>query len=249
MASTKHITPFVPKAFPPRRLNKKSFLPFLEKAKSALQTCSVQHKQIPHSLLLQEATDSVASSKNHVGIDNYLKALEQILHTKRGTPFTKKQICHLHKMVKQNICINTELGKYRKKQNWIGPKGCKIEQAYFYPPIASQIEPLMQELLKYINSSSKEPLLQLALAFAQLLIIHPFMDGNGRVARLLTPLFLYQKKLLPTPFFPISSYIRKHRLKYFQTLYKTTDENVWEDWIIFFLKAVVHSAKKCNKFL
>jgi Fic family protein len=249
MVSAEHIIPFAPKTFPPRRLNKKSFLPFLQRAKSALQKCAAQHKQIPHSFLFEEASDSIESSKNKASINNYLKTLKKIARTKKGTPFTKKQICHLHKMVKQNSPANTEVGKYRKQQNWIGPKGCTIDQAYFYPPAASQVDQFMQELLEYMNSNRKEPLLQLALGLAQLLIIHPFMDGNGRVARLLVSLFLYQKKLLPIPFFPISGYIRKHQLKYFQTLYRTTDENVWEDWIIFFLKAVVHSANRYKKFI
>jgi Fic family protein len=108
---------------------------------------------------------------------------------------------------------------------------------------------LMNQLFCYMKRSDKEPLLQLALILAQLLIIHPFMDGNGRIARLLIPLFLYKKKVLPSPFFFLSGYFKYRRLRYFQTLFKTTKENNWEEWIRFFLRGIRISAKKQTRTL
>ena len=108
---------------------------------------------------------------------------------------------------------------------------------------------MMQDLLRYCRRREKDPLLHLALIFAQLLIIHPFMDGNGRVARILIPLFLYRKKVLPLPLFFMSRYFRRHRLSYFQNLYKTTEENQWESWIVFFMKGVVIETKRMRRLL
>ena len=106
---------------------------------------------------------------------------------------------------------------------------------------------MMQELLLYCRRRERDPLLHLALIFAQLLIIHPFMDGNGRLARVLIPLFLYRKKVIPLPLFFMSSYFRRHRLRYFQNLYKTTEENQWESWIVFFMKGIVVETKRMRR--
>lgn len=254
---TKKITPFKPRAFPPRLQRGKKILSLLQKAKHALQNCSKILQQTPlpepmlHSLLITEAIHSLELQKKRIKEDSkaeicdYLEALRYVAsHSASRSPLTKKKICNIHKIVKQHSAQKIDLGRYRNRQNWIGPEGCTIDQAYFYPPAAKELEQLMKEFLNYANRKTKEPLLQLALLFAQLLIIHPFMDGNGRVARLMVPLFLYQKKFLPTPFFLLSSYLKKNKLKYFQTLYKTTNEGIWEDWIVFFLKGIIQSVKK-----
>lgn len=102
----------------------------------------------------------------------------------------------------------------------------------------------MDNLIKYAHQREKDPLVQLAIFFAQLLIIHPFMDGNGRVARICIPLFLYKKKLIAAPIFYMSPYFKRHRLSYFTKLYEISDEDKWEEWIEFFLKGIVEQGKK-----
>ena len=139
---------------------------------------------------------------------------------------------------------NIGRGKYRSKQNWIGPKGSPIEKGYFFPPAPANIPALMKNLIAYWNRSQPEPLLQLALIFAQLLIIHPFMDGNGRTARILVPFFLKQKGLITEPVFFLSRYFRRHRLKYFQNLYRITSEHRWDCWIQFFLKGIIEQGNQ-----
>ena len=259
------VDPFVPHPFPPRHLKKRSFAHLLSIANDAMKqfgevlestTCP---KQIYSSLLAIEAIDSLESQEirttfksfiqsqkegKTLPIYDYLKALEFAFRGIAKNPFSKGQICKIHNIVKKTSAPKFDRGKYRARQNWIGPKGCTIDQAYFYPPEANQVAPLMDHLIKYMKKNEKEPLLQLALIFAQLLIIHPFMDGNGRIARILIPLFLYQKKVLPQPFFFLSSYFRLHRLKYYQTLYHTTEESAWENWIHFFLKGIIYACKR-----
>jgi Fic family protein len=240
----KQITPFKPRSFPPRNLKKRSFAPLLQKANAALTELGTSLKtiRIPPSLLKQEAIDSIESQKKGspgIHVQDYLAALHFASKEIIKAPFSKKMLCEIHQILKK-----TPAKSYRTRQNWIGPEGCKIDQAYFYPPAPKEVGPLMGKLIRYMRSNPEEPLLQLALIFAQLLIIHPFMDGNGRIARILVPLFLYKKKILPIPFLFLSSYFRKHRLKYFQTLFSTTDENNWEDWIVFFLEGIIQTIPK-----
>ncbi len=263
----KRIVPFNPRSFPPRNLKGRSFAMLLKKAKEALRefhstlALSPPWKQIFSSFLTIEAMDSLDSQKicapftdviqginqsQIAPINDYLEALEWASHGILKIPFSKKQICKIHKIVKRSSAHQSDVGRYRNRQNWIGPVDCNIDQAYFYPPAFEKVDPLMDQLFRYLNQSKKEPLVQLALSFAQLLIIHPFMDGNGRVARILVPLFLYKKKVLPLPCLFLSGYFKIHRLQYFKTLFNTTEDEKWEDWIIFFLKGIIQSARKQN---
>ena len=107
----------------------------------------------------------------------------------------------MHRILKKE-----QNGKFRKRQNWIGPKGCTQKEAYFLPPLYTKVPQAMKELQLYGNKQEKDPLVQLAIYFAQLLIIHPFMDANGRLARCVIPLFLYKKKIIPAPRFYLSAY-------------------------------------------
>jgi Fic family protein len=257
---SKTVTPFVPRAFPPRKLQRKLFSADLLKAKQALKEYSSALRDIPFlasflsPLMTLEAMASLDARRLKItlsqnSIFHYAQALSWACKNISKTSIDEKLLCTLHKKIKQGTAHKSDLGVYRKKQNWIGPKGCTIEQAYFYPPAPKQVRPLMQEMLRYCRRKEREPLLQLALVFAQLLIIHPFMDGNGRVARILIPLFLYQKKIIPFPLLFMSSYFRRHRLRYFQSLYKTTEENQWESWIVFFMKGVTIETKRMGRSL
>ncbi len=263
--------PFHPHAFPPRRLHKKRVSRPLRTANGLLQEFNsfLTRSPSPQDLFFQlvniESISSVESQRVKTTLVDFLRFLEKKEQLKNAklhlifdyrkallwackqiqkTPLSKEFLCAIHKKAKRNSASKTELGKYRNRQNWIGPRGCKMEEAYFYPPTATKVEELMRELLQYAKKNEKEPLIQLALFFAQFLIIHPFMDGNGRVARILVPLFLYQKKATPLPFLFISRYFLKHRLQYFYKLFKTTEENKWESWIAFFLKGMSIEMRK-----
>jgi len=261
MPKTPSIAPLRPRPFPPRKLKKKAFAPLLQKANLATAHCAAALKTTPSHLLTplltQEGSASLESHKNpasfthqeKVQIQDYLAALSWASQAINRSTFSKKQTCHIHRIMKRATSPKEDLGRYRKRQNWIGPNDCSIEEAYFYPPKHTHVPRMMQQLFCYMKKKEEEPLLQLALAFAQLLIIHPFMDGNGRIARIWIPLFLYKKKILPSPSLFLSHYFKQHRLKYFQTLFQTSDENKWENWIAFFLKGIILESKRVTKRL
>jgi len=276
-ASTKTaIEPFFPRPFPPRRIRNNAFGPLLKKANAALEEYAETLARVPSpdSLLatldVLEAIASLSSQNIHTSvklyftgkihptpatltklapIDDYIHGLKWLRKKKKGGELDHKILCTLHQIVKKSNSSPHDLGCYRDRQNWIGPHLCKIEEAYFYPPAPKQVRPLMQELFAYAAKTTKEPLLQLAILFAQLLIIHPFMDGNGRIARALIPSFLWKKNRIPSFHFYLSAYFKKNRLNYFRTLYNTTEENAWEDWIAFFLKGILAEAKRQRQTL
>lgn len=105
----------------------------------------------------------------------------------------------------------------------------------------------MENLLQYMRKQEADPLVQLAIAFAQLLIIHPFMDGNGRVGRVMIPLFTYKKGVTSKPILHLSRYFKKHRLAYFEKLFAITTNKMWEEWIRFFLKGVIVESERLRK--
>lgn len=175
---------------------------------------------------------------------NYKRALQKAALKMRKKTLTFPLMKEIHKTLKKGGSKKAEIGKFRKLQNWIGPEGCGIEKAYFYPPKAALLPASMKNLKDYFFYKEQDPLVQLAIFFAQLLIIHPFMDGNGRVARVLIPLFLYKKKMITSPIFYMSAYFKKHRLTYFKKLNQITAKEDWEGWIRFFLEGIIVCGKE-----
>jgi len=138
-------------------------------------------------------------------------------------------------------------GEFRTEQNWIGPKNCKIEQASFIPPSPLTIHDHLENWISYINLS-EEVLSQLAVVHAQFEVIHPFMDGNGRIGRILIPLFLYQKKMLRRPMFFLSEYLEEQRDEYCDALGRISAKGDWLCWLSFFLEAVrTQAIRNTNK--
>lgn len=135
------------------------------------------------------------------------------------------------------------LGEFRKRQVWIGKPGSTIENARFVPPDPIIVLEHLEKLENFIQKPYKDLIVQLAIFLAQFEIIHPFEDGNGRVGRLLIPLFLYWKKVLQKPNFYLSEYLENNRTEYYDRLLAITDKNDWNGWIEYFLKAVIEQAK------
>jgi Fic family protein len=180
----------------------------------------------------------VMADSKHIKFLNYQSALKKLSRRKK---VTIPLILQTHLLIQKNI--KKDAGKIREAQNWIGPEGCSIDEAYFLPPKASDILKNLKALFSYLEDSQDEPIIKLALFFAQFLVIHPFMDGNGRCMRaILSPL---SKQLNITKMCPlfISGYFKKHRLRYFETLYLITEKNDFRPWIQFFLKAMISSLK------
>lgn len=134
-------------------------------------------------------------------------------------------------------------GQFRPDQNWIGPQGSPIDQATFVPPDAVYLLDHLQNLEAYLSSSDEEALVQCAIVHAQFELIHPFKDGNGRIGRLLIPLFLFQRKRLVNPYFYLSTYLEAHRAEYYDKLSAISRQGDWTNWIEFFLRATYQQAR------
>jgi Fic family protein len=171
---------------------------------------------------------------------NYRTALFKAERLILKQPITLALIRKMHGMVRG---MHEEVG-FRTQQNWIGPEGCTIEKAYFYPPAPQLVPKFLDNWIKYLGHKEKDALVQLAIFFAQFLVIHPFMDGNGRVARLFIPLFLFRKKITSLPMFYLSDFFKRHRVNYFEKLYAITSKGKWEDWIHFFLTGIVEDGTR-----
>ncbi|MFH1189346.1 MAG: Fic family protein, partial [Candidatus Omnitrophota bacterium] len=134
-------------------------------------------------------------------------------------------------------------GNFRTSQNYSGKPSAPIEQARYIPPDPLILMEHLSNFEKYFHYDEKDRLVQLAIVHAQFEIMHPFLDGNGRIGRILIPLFLCEKKVLHSPMFYISEYLESNRDEYYDKLKAISDERKWNDWIEFFLKAIIEQAK------
>lgn len=177
---------------------------------------------------------------------NYRSALRSAEAELVYRPFSLDMLNGLHKILLSSVRGKDKTpGRFRITQNWIGSPGCQIEEAEFIPPEPFFIQDHMENWERYYHYQEKDLLVQLAILHAQLEIIHPYNDGNGRMGRIIIPLFLYEKKILNSPMFYISAYLETNRAEYVKRL-RALDDNFssWEKWILFFLKAVAAQAKQ-----
>jgi Fic family protein len=176
---------------------------------------------------------------------NYRKALKEAIDEMEKFSLSMRVIKKAHEILLQGVRgENKDRGNFRRQQVFIGKPGVNINQAIYIPPSAGEIADLMSNLEKYIHTEEKDLLVQLAIVHAQFEMIHPFMDGNGRVGRMILPLFLYLKKAIIYPSFYLSEYLESHRDEYYTALLDISKNNNWEGWITFFLQAVIEQSKE-----
>ena len=135
-------------------------------------------------------------------------------------------------------------GEIRRIQNYIAPPGTPIDQATFIPPSPERIMDALSNWEDYLYHAEKDPLVQLAVLKAQFELIHPFLDGNGRIGRMLVPIILYQKKILSQPMFYISAYLERNRDVYYDRLLAVSRDGDWNGWIAFFLEALARQSEE-----
>jgi len=177
-------------------------------------------------------------------IVNYRLALYRSREYLEVYPIRLGFICELHKILLNSVRGHDKTpGAFRLDQNWIGKQGCKIEEATFVPPTPLILNDFLTKWEVYMESDDSDFLLQMAIVHAQFELLHPFKDGNGRIGRLLIPLFLYQKKSLSQPMFYLSEYLEANRDEYYQRLNSISKDGDWTGWIVFFLKAIAVQAK------
>ncbi len=179
-------------------------------------------------------------------ITNYRRALlvaEKMLKTK---PFHLNLLRELHKILLESVRgTNKAPGEFRRTQNWIGRPGTPIEHADYVPPAPNVLPDYLDNWEKYYHLDRPDPLVQLAILHGQFEIIHPFLDGNGRIGRMIVPLFLFEKKVLSRPLFYISKYFESNREEYSGRLRMLSEgADAWNEWITFFLRAVDLQARE-----
>lgn len=176
---------------------------------------------------------------------NYRHALRLGQEQLRLYPITLSFVREIHKILLDSVRGATkDPGNFRLDQNWIGPYGCKIEEATYIPPEPTQLNDHLEEWKNYITGDDIDVLIQTAVMHAQFELLHPFKDGNGRIGRLLIPLFLFQKNALSQPMFYLSSYLEANREEYYLSLGGISKEGDWNGWIAFFLQAIAAQATK-----
>ena len=178
-----------------------------------------------------------------VEVINYRKALlaaeEELAHR----PLSLSLIKGIHKILLDGVRgANKSPGLFRIKQNWIGKPNCKIEEARFVPPNPMVLPEHLERWEWYIQKHKEAALVQLAVIHAQFEILHPFEDGNGRIGRILIPLYLFQRTVLHRPMFYLSEYLESNRDEYYDRLLAITNNNDWQGWIEFFLAGVIKQA-------
>lgn len=181
-------------------------------------------------------------------IINYRHTLSLAQEVLIDAPITLGLIRQMHKELMNSVRgHNKAPGEFRMEQNWIGSPGCSIAEATFVPPGPLQLMDHLFAWQEYLAFRDIDPLVQTAIVHAQFELIHPFKDGNGRIGRLLIPLFLYQTKTLSQPMFYLSAYLELYRDSYYERLRRVSAEGDWNGWIEFFLQAVIAQAQINSK--
>lgn len=264
--------PYVPDSLPLTDLDYRLLLPLVGQANAALARYDGLLQGIPNpAVMLSPLTtqEAVLSSKiegtqatvdevleQEAGlikegekykdiqdISNYRQALLRAREYLQDYPIRLGFVRELHRILMSSARGQDKTpGEFRMKQNWIGKPGCPIERASFVPPSPLQLQDHLQSWARYLEGNDVDFLLQAAVVHAQFELIHPFEDGNGRIGRILIPLFLYQKRALSQPMFYLSEYLENHRDEYYQLLKAISSEGDWNGWIAFFLRATAHQA-------
>lgn len=264
--------PYVPQRLPPARLDYGRLIGLVGQANAAIARYDGMLQSLVNpAILLSPLTtqEAVLSSKiegtqatldevleHEAGQDydetktqdiqeivNYRTALTLARQTLEARPLSLSLLLQLHKRLMDSVRgQNKSPGEFRKDQNWIGPQGCSQEDATFVPPSPLQLMDHLQAWESYLQGEDVDALIQASIVHAQFEMIHPFKDGNGRIGRLLIPLYLYQKKVLGTPMFYLSEYLEQYREGYYGCLQGISQRSDWDGWIAFFLTAVTQQA-------
>lgn len=191
--------------------------------------------------LFDESTPKKADIRE---VLNYRAALNEATRLLAELPLSQRLIRQTHGVLMQGVRgRNKDPGEYRRIANWIGPAGCTVEQARFVPCPVERLPQAMDALEQYLHADAPDRLVQLAIVHAEFEAIHPFLDGNGRLGRLIVPLFLYANGLLSRPNFYLSDYLESHREQYYERLLAVSRDDDWTGWIAFFLEALIAQAE------
>ena len=175
---------------------------------------------------------------------NYVKATQYALKRLERLPLCCRLIREIHEVLMENVRGQDKTpGEFRHSQNWIGPANCSLKDARYIPPNVEDMQTAMSDLEKYINENvDYDPLIRAALIHYQFETIHPFLDGNGRIGRLLILLYLMEQGLLKEPVIYVSYFLKKNQVEYYDRISEVRRSGNYEQWVKFFLEAVDSAA-------
>ncbi len=172
-------------------------------------------------------------------VANYVFALEHGVARLAELPPSLRLVRELHEKLMRGVRGDTATpGEFRRTQNWIGPAGCTLADASFVPPPPERLMDCLGAWEKFLHDETLPPLVHAALAHSQFEAIHPFLDGNGRVGRLLITLLLVERQVLPSPLLYLSAFFEATRPDYYARLSGVTERGEWEEWLAYFLRGV-----------
>jgi len=213
--------------------------------KEALMSSQIEGTQATLEDVLDPMIET-NTNRNVADVVNYIKATEYAIDRLHTLPLCNRLIKEIHAVLMENVRGQEKSpGEFRYSQNWIGGQGSTLHNARYIPPCPEDMEAAMSDLEKYINSEDKlDFLIRAALIHYQFETIHPFLDGNGRVGRLLVTLFLIENKVLTTPALYISYFLKKNRVEYYDRMTEVRNKGNYEQWIRFFLTALLESSQE-----
>lgn len=180
-----------------------------------------------------------------VDVINYVRACSYAIERLKMLPMCNRLFREIH----QELMSGTRgkeknPGEFRRSQNWIGPANCTLNEARYIPPNVDDMNTALTDLEKYINENDDhDPLIRIALIHYQFETIHPFLDGNGRVGRLMILLYLMEQGLISKPVIYISYFLKKNQIEYYDRMSEVRKHGNYEQWVLFFLEAVSSAAK------
>lgn len=193
----------------------------------------------------REEQKAEAQKTDVLEVVNYVKAMDYGLKRLKELPICLRLMREIHAILMKDVRgRHLTPGEFRRSQNWIGPAGCTLNDAAFVPPPVHEMHEALGELEKFLHNRNNIPgLIQCALIHYQFESIHPFLDGNGRIGRLLITLLLCEREFLAYPMLYLSAFFEKHRREYYDRLISVSQKGEWEEWINFFLRAIAVQSK------
>lgn len=220
--------------------------------KEALLTSQIEGTQATLTDLFDEEAGLKVSNTDDVEeVTNYLRAFrwtQEQLRDPQGLPISVRLLCEAHRLLLDSVRgAGKQPGELRRSQNWIG--GTRPGNAAFVPPPPRQVADLLTDLERFIHATDLDlpPLVRVALIHAQFETIHPFLDGNGRIGRLLIAALLEHWGLLQQPLMYLSGYLKQHQAEYYRRLSAIRTEGDWEGWVSFFLEGVAVAAADAER--
>lgn len=212
--------------------------------KEALMSSQIEGTQATLENVLDPMLDE-NSNRDVADVINYIKATDYSIARRRELPLCNRLIKETHGVLMQGVRGQEKNpGEFRTSQNWIGGAGSTLKTTRYIPPTAQDMEEAMSDLEKYYHTDNGlDVLVRAALIHYQFESIHPFLDGNGRIGRLLITLYLMEKGVLTTPVLYISYFLKQNRIEYYDRMTEVRNKDNYEQWVKFFLRAIYESAE------